>query len=286
MKTIVKNLCAIVALSLALASCTKLNSGDSFNATVDGIEYNFEVIVSKVAFVRLRPVSGPAIVTGNVTLPTTSKYDGVTYTVTQIASNAFKGYSGITTVVLPSTLSQIEEGAFAGCTSLESINTPQPLSVIGDYAFDGCYSLKAFSLDASISELGVGAFRNCSSLTGLEFTPTFTDIPARLCEGCSGLTAIELPSTILSVGESAFEGCTGVVSVSMDRSVQTLGAKAFSGCSFIQDIRCLTATPPAAAETTFYLVDPLIRVTVPMASVSSYQNAPGWSRFANIIGTY
>lgn len=68
-----------------MPSCTKLNSGDSFNQTVGGIEYNFEVIVSKLTYVRLTPVSLPSAVKGNITLPTTAEYDGVTYTVTQIA---------------------------------------------------------------------------------------------------------------------------------------------------------------------------------------------------------
>lgn len=284
MKT--KIILILAALIAGLSSCTKLNSGDRFTQTVDGMEYEFEVIVSKVAFVRLRPVSAPSAVKGELTLPHIVTYDGVKYTVTQIAERAFKDCRQITKVTLPATLSQIEREAFAGCTSLQEINTPQPLSVIGDYAFDGCSSLRAFSLDASISSLGVGAFRGCSSLEKLEFTPSFTEIPDELCSGCSSLREIVLPATIKSVGASAFARCVSAGSISIDSSLQSIGAYGFADCGSVKSISSRTATPPACPANTFEGVDPRVPVTVPMANVADYQAAAGWSRFLNYIGKY
>lgn len=284
MKT--KKMALLLALAAAVPSCTKLNSGDSFNQTVGGIEYNFEVIVSKMIYVRLTPVSVPSMVKGDITLPTTAKYDGITYTVTQIGQRAFRDYTGITSVTLPKTLSQIENEAFAGCTSLQKINTPQPLSVIGEYAFDGCSELKAFSLEASISELGKGAFRGCASLEELVFTPTITEVPDELCNGCLGLKEISLPSTIMRVGASAFEGCASARSIKIDRSMQNIGVRAFSGCSSVSSISCMTATPPACSANTFDGIPADIPVTVPMANVGDYRNATGWNRFTNYTGKY
>jgi len=284
MKT--KILTLLIALTAAMSSCTKLNSGDSFNQTVGGIEYNFEVIVSKMTYVRLTPVSAPSVVKGDITLPAMVAYDGVKYTVTQIGQRAFLDYTGISSVTLPKTLSQIEKEAFAGCTSLNTINTPQPLSVIGDYAFDGCSRLKAFSLEASISELGEGAFRGCASLEELVFTPTMTEIPDELCNGCTCLKEISLPSTIMRVGASAFEGCISARAIKIDRSLQNVGARAFAGCSAVESISCMTATPPVCLENTFDGILTDIPVTVPMANVSDYRNATGWNRFRNYNGKY
>ncbi len=286
MKMKTKFLTALAALAILLPSCTKLNRGDSFTQTVGGIEYSFEVLVSKMTYVRLTPVTAPSALKGSIVLPASAKYDGVRYVVTQIGEGAFRNCTGITSVTLPRTLSQIEKEAFAGCTSLREINTPQPLSVIGDYAFDGCVSLKAFSLEASISELGIGAFRDCASLTQLEFTPTFTAIPDELCCGCTGLTKIDLPSTIMSVGNSAFEDCAGAKSISIDRSLQTIGTYGFAGCTSVTSITCLTATPPACAENTFEGVRRNVPVTVPMASIENYMDAAGWAWFDNFIGKY
>jgi len=279
-------ICIVTCLIAALSACTKLNSGDSFNQTVGGIEYNFEVIVSKMTYVRLTPVSGPTLVKGSITLPSTAEYEGVTYVVTQIGEHAFQNYTGITSVTLPKTLSNIEKEAFAGCYAMESINTPQPLSVIGDHAFSGCSALKKFSLDASISELGEGAFSGCASLTSLEFTPSFSKIPDELCLGCLSLMTIDLPTTIMSVGRSAFEGCSSVSTIDIKSSVQTLGDRAFYGCTGVKSIVSTTATPPVCTDDTFGLMDPNIPVTVPMASVANYQNAVGWRYFANYSGKY
>lgn len=284
MKT--KILTFFLSLIAAIPSCTKLNSGDSFNQTVGGIEYNFEVIVSKMTYVRLTPVSAPSVVKGDIALPSRVEYDGTTYTVTQIGQRAFRDYTGITSVTLPKTLSQIENEAFAGCTSLRTIDTPQPLSVIGEYAFDGCSRLKAFSLDASISELGTGAFRGCALLEELAFTPTVTEIPDELCSGCSSLKEINLPATIMRVGASAFEGCASARTIKIDRSLQNVGARAFAGCSAVGAISCMTATPPVCSANTFDGVPADIPVTVPMANVGDYRNAAGWNRFSNYIGKY
>ncbi len=284
MKT--KILTLLLALAATMPSCTKLNSGDSFKQNLGGIEYSFEVIVSKMTYVRLTPVSAPSVVKGDITLPTTAEYDGVTYTVTQIGERAFRDYAGITSVTLPKTLSQIEDEAFAGCKSLQAINTPQPLSVIGEYAFDGCSGLKAFSLEASISELGKGAFRGCASLEELAFTPTITEIPDELCSGCTSLKEINLPSTVMHVGASAFEGCISARAIKIDRSLQDIGARAFFGCSSVESISCMTATPPVCSAGTFDGVPADIPVTVPMANVRDYQNATGWNRFGNYIGKY
>ena len=284
MKT--KILTFLLALIAAMPSCSKLKSGDSFNQTIGGIEYNFEVIVSKMTYVRLTPISLPSAVKGDITLPAMAEYDGVTYTVTQIGQRAFRDYTGIISVTLPKTLSQIEEEAFAGCTSLQAINTPQPLSVIGEYAFDGCSSLKAFSLEASISELGKGAFRDCASLEELVFTPTFTEIPDELCCGCISLKEISLPSTIMHVGASSFEGCTSARAINIDRSLQNIGPRAFSACSAVEAISCMTATPPVCSANTFGGIPADIPVTVPMANVGDYRKATGWNRFSNYIGKY
>ncbi len=276
----------LIALLAVLPSCTKLKSGDSFKQTHQGVEFRFEVIVSRMSYVRVSPVTGRNELKGAVVIPAIAEYEGVKYTVTQIGEMAFKDYVGITSVTLPKTLSQIEKEAFAGCVSLREINTPQPLSVIGEYAFDGCSSLRAFSLAASISELGTGAFRGCVLLSEMNFTPTFSAIPDELCSGCVSLKKIELPSTIMKVGESAFEGCLSAQSISIDRSLQTIGAYAFAGCSGLSSIVCLTATPPACPANAFDGISGTVPVTVPMASVADYKKAAGWSKFLNISGKY
>lgn len=276
----------VVLVSLVMTSCTTLNRGDVFQQTVDGVGYSFEVIVSKMNYVRLLSVAEPSIAQGEIVIPSTVKYDGENFLVTQIGKEAFMNFESLMSVELPATLSVIEEKAFAGCTNLENINTPQPLSSIGDYAFDGCHRLHAFSLDASISKLGKGVFRDCYSLERLEFPSSFTIVPDELCEGCVNLKEITLPATISTIGNNAFADCVKAKSITLGASVRSIGVAAFVDCENVAELTITTPRPPVCDATTFVGIDPMIRVVVPMAQVQDYSTAVGWNYFKCITGAY
>lgn len=286
MKSLSKISIVAALLSLTLQSCGKLDAGDSFISEVNGVRWRFEVIVSKMRYVKVTPMTSASDLHGSVTVPGEAECDGYRYTVTQIGANAFRNYTGITSVTLPATISAIEECAFQGDTSLTTINTPQPLSTIGNYAFDSCKRLQSFNLKASLSSLGKGCFRGCSSLQNVEFPTSFSAIPEEAFSGCISFVDITLPATVMQIGDNAFNGCSSVTSVQMDRSVQSIGSGAFSGCTSIEAITCLTATPPACTASTFGGVPAEASVTVPSASVELYRAAPGWSQFTNYNGVY
>ena len=84
----------------------------------------------------IAPKSG---VKGTVTVPLEVTIDGVTYKVTSIAGNAFKGTKKIKKIVIGSNITSIGKNAFAGCTSLTSIT-------IGKNAFTGCKKLKSITI--------------------------------------------------------------------------------------------------------------------------------------------
>lgn len=284
-----KRFCLYICVALfafVLTACSNLQMGDTFTTTYQGVEYNCEVIVSRMNYVRINPVSSPAQLSGTVVVPPSVKYEGDKFIVTQIAKEAFRGYTGITEVILPLTLSAIEEGAFQGCTALKTINTPQPLSTIGDNAFDGCVMLESFSLEASISALGSGCFRNCASLGTVTFPSSFSEIPAEAFYGCTSLENLTLSSTIMRIGDGAFAHCEGLKRISMDRSVMSIGDGAFSGCTAVEAITCLTATPPVCFSSTFTGIPTDIPVTVPMPHIIAYQTAVGWNQFSNFQGVY
>ncbi|MBQ6578765.1 MAG: leucine-rich repeat domain-containing protein [Bacteroidales bacterium] len=288
MKTRILNigigLLAAILSACVFSSCSKLRAGDTFTAISDGVEFQYEVIVSRMNFVRVIPLS-PSL-SGSVTIPSTVSYDGDNFVVSQIGKNAFRNCTAITSVTLPRTISIIEESAFAGCTALQTINTPQPLSEIGDYAFEGCSSLKAFSLEASLSALGKGCFKGCSSLKIKTFPDSFSAIPDEAFYGCASLEEIILPSTIMKIGKDAFGGCVSVKEIYLDRSVQSIGSKAFAGCINVESMTCLTATPPQCSADTFDGISDDIPVRVMESSVNNYINAPGWNKFKYYIGEY
>ena len=88
----------------------------------------------------LAPKSGTK---GTVTVPSEVTIDGVTYKVTSIAGNAFKGTKKIKKIVIGSNITSIGKNAFAGCTSLTSITIGKNVTKIGKNAFTGCKKLKS-----------------------------------------------------------------------------------------------------------------------------------------------
>ena len=71
--------------------------------------------------------------TTELTLPT--DYKGENYAV---GSEVFRGYSGLTSVVIPNNVTSIGDYAFEGCSNLETLYISSAIESIGNYAFAEC----------------------------------------------------------------------------------------------------------------------------------------------------
>ena len=71
----------------------------------------------------------------SVTIAKTVKINGVTYKVTKIGKNAFKGCKYLKKITIGSNVKKIEKGAFANCRKLASINMKNGITSIGSKAF-------------------------------------------------------------------------------------------------------------------------------------------------------
>ena len=93
--------CALV--TLAMANCSPLNV-TSFNATSNGVEYKYEVVVPMMNFVRVSAVTPADQLTGEVVVPSTVNYNGTNYVVSQIGKVLSKAILRLRAIVcrLPS----------------------------------------------------------------------------------------------------------------------------------------------------------------------------------------
>lgn len=103
---------------------------------IDGINYSLN---SSAKTAEVRRSSNQY--SGDIIIPETVEYNGVTYNVTSIRNEAFYNCSSLTSIDLPDGLTSIGSSAFSYCSSLTSIVLPDGLTSIGNYAFDCCSSL-------------------------------------------------------------------------------------------------------------------------------------------------
>lgn len=113
---------------------------------------------------------------GDINIPETVTYDGMNYSVTAIGDHAFINCSGLTKVILPSTVVSINESAFEGCSGLKTIEIPVSVTQIGKYAFLNCSGLSYVNIPNFITTIGDGAFSNCSKVKNITIGESVTSI--------------------------------------------------------------------------------------------------------------
>lgn len=75
---------------------------------------------------------------GNIVIPASVEYMGVTYSVTTIGNSAFSDCSNMISIVIPNSITSIGNSVFSGCFSMTSVNIPNSVKTIGDSAFSDC----------------------------------------------------------------------------------------------------------------------------------------------------
>lgn len=98
----------------------------------------------------------------SVAIPSTVKIDNITYKVTGIAANAYKGNRGIKKVTIGKNVVSIGANAFSKCTGLRSVTIPANVKSIGKQAFYNCRDLKTVTIKTTkltSPKVGANAFK-------------------------------------------------------------------------------------------------------------------------------
>lgn len=237
-----------------------------FDFVVDGVFYTITSSVNKtVAVVRAVDEQNfnSTDYVGDVNVPSTVTYEGVTYTVTKVNSFAFYYNRQLTSLNLPSTVSTIGERAFYYCENMQSLS-------LGDGVVDlGRYSL---------------AF--CSNLSSITLPETLTNIKEYTFSYCNGLTNVIIPDSVKTINNGAFLNCSSLQSVVLGSGVTNIGSTVFNNCNALTHINSMATTPPTIESNTFmtnhynnaYLL-------VPKSSLNAYQQAQYWSNFTTMENT-
>ena len=167
---------------------------------------------------------------GDIVVPTTVTYEGVTYTVTAIGEIAFGGCEGqLNSVIVPNTVTTIGESAFASSPHLSSVILPNSIESFGPGVFARCYGLTSLHLPEGITALSERMFFDCTGLSTIEIPSSVTRIEKSAFE-MSYITSINIPESVTYIGESAFKSCTRLTSIDIPNSVTEMGPSVFYYC--------------------------------------------------------
>ena len=170
---------------------------------------------------------------GEITLPSTYTKDGVTYTVTTVAADAFNGggnnsntdaeaLSKITKVTVPASITNVEARGF---------------NYVGRY-MTRAWNLEEIVFEAENVTFGTAALGSNLKLTSVTLPSGMTEITASMFAKDTALAALTIPATVTKVGKLAFEGCTALRNVTfrsetapeMENDSGMYGGYPFKGC--------------------------------------------------------
>ena len=206
--------------------------------------------------------SSYSYLSGSLTIPSTVTYNGSTYSVTSIGSQAFYNCSELTLVTIPNSVTSIGSYAFKGCSGLTSLTIEEGISNIGDGAFQNCSGLTSVTIPSSITSISNSLFSGCSGLTSLTIPDWITSIGSSAFSGCSGVTGtLTIPNSVTSIGSYAFKGCSGLSELSIGESVVSIGSQAFYNCSGLASV-AIPNSVASIGESAFYNCNGLTELSI------------------------
>ncbi len=259
----------------------------AYSFEVDGIYYNKNGNNATVTF-RDNTYNS---YNGDVVIPETVTYDGITYPVTAIGANTFYNCSELNRVVIPAGVTSIGSSAFYGCSLLDGIVIPEGVTKINERTFYNCTSLKAINIPAGVTSIGDYAFSGCNAITSLVWNarscssrgsmPTanigqvsigseVTLLPTDFIKG-SKITEVNIPATVVSIGSSAFSGCTLLTGAVIPSGVASISGSLFYGCTALSNV-VIPAGVTSIGSYAFYNCSTLPTVAIPagVTAIGSY----------------
>ena len=213
-------------------------------------------------------------------VPLKLTYD-IPTTVTNIASKAFAGQTGITLIHFPGDAPTIASDVFSGTTTeaLYCIRTSgwtqdklqQYGGTITWSSYDGLlgsgttgdqFTWQLYN-DGVLRISGIGQMPNYTYASPAPWYQYREHIKTVILSNgtttigdysfakCTALETITIPSSVTNIGNDAFNNCSSLTEISIPKAVSTIGSYAFYNCSSLQDIN-IPESVTAIAAYTFY----------------------------------
>lgn len=141
----------LFVLAIFIANCI---SASAIEFTIDGVRYSVNNDNTTVTVVGYPLGSKP---TGDLTIPESVTFGGISFPVTSIGRSAFEYCSGLTSVTIPGSVTSIGVWAFSNCTGLTSVTIPGSVTSIGVGVLFGCSGLKRIDAYPNPAKVSMGS---------------------------------------------------------------------------------------------------------------------------------
>ena len=224
-------------------------SASAYDFMVDSIAY--DIVNETEVAVSSENSSSPRYSQLSVAvIPETVTNQGITYTVTSIANNAFNGTTTLRSITIPATITAMGDSAFYKCSTLaevhiSSIESWCNMNLTGYYSTPTYYARNLFLNDEEITELVVPdgvteikdfVFFNCDGFTTATIPNSVLTIGKCAFANCSNMTSVAIGESVTSIGSAAFEDCRSLVTARVPDSVVDLGGSVFSRCDGLTSV--------------------------------------------------
>lgn len=254
-----KNLLLALMLIVALSAYAE-------KVEIDGICYD---LVSKTKEATVKSSRDYSGYSGDIVIPETVMYEGITYKVKSIGEGAFYNCSDLISVTIPNSVISIEKDAFYGCKKLNAVHIsdleswckiefkdpfeyahhlylngeeikdlviPSSVTSIESYAFQYCSYLTSVTIPNSVTDIGDYSFFFCNKITSITIPNSVTCIGDGAFWFCSRLSSVTIPNSVTSIGMAAFENCNDLTSVTIPNSVTSIGYYTFEYCRSLTSV--------------------------------------------------
>ena len=196
--------------------CIQASAHDIEEKNADGVTIYYEWTNNKtelaVSYRGSFYISYSNEYTGNIAIPESITYSGMTYSVTSIGSAAFQNCTGLTSITIPNSVTSIGSAAFQNCSGLTSIEIPNSVTSIGIGAFSRCSGLTSVRIEDGDQTLSIsggssyGAFLNCNALTTLYIGRNINSLNDIFPFYGTNISDVTIGDKVTSIGGSGFYG--------------------------------------------------------------------------------
>ena len=243
---------------LALVVCMSTRAAVKESFTIGDLTYTVLTEERTLGTVSVKATSEE--ISGKVVIPEKVTYNGVEYTVTQVAEKGFWKCKSMKSVKIPMSVNYVGSFGFNGCEALDSlvfpnddltfsfwypcqgcknltyVRLPENLKRLSYFMFAECENLKAVRIPESCTNWDEYAFFRCYKLKEVNIPYGVTSLGMADFYECYELEHLEIPPTVTYIGKQTFARCKKLRTLSLPNSVTRFGWQTFEECTLMKHL--------------------------------------------------